>query len=158
MAELELTPKQRQALKGQAHALSATVLLGNQGLTDAVVKEIDRALAAHELIKVRVPGDEREEREAVYREVSDRLGAARVQSIGKLLVFYRPLPEGARPDTPARPAAPARSPKAPARAPSPVPKKAAANAGKSRSTASRGEVRRTTARTSAPRKPAGRAR
>ena len=105
MAELELTPKQRQALKGQAHALSATVLLGNQGLTDAVVKEIDRALAAHELIKVRVPGDEREEREAIYREVADRLGAARVQSISKLLVFYRPLPEGARPDTPARRAA-----------------------------------------------------
>ena len=155
MAELELTPKQRQALKGRAHALSATVLLGNQGLTDAVVKEIDRALAAHELIKVRVPGDEREARDAIYREVAERLNAARVQSIGKLLVFYRPLPEDSKPAT-AKPAAPARSPKAPA--PAPRPKKAAGNAGAGRSTASRGEVRRSTARTSAPRKPAGRAR
>ena len=155
MAELELTPKQRQALKGRAHALSATVLLGNQGLTDAVVKEIDRARAAHELIKVRVPGDEREARDAIYREVADRLGAARVQSIGKLLVFYRPLPEDARPVA-AKAVAPARSPKAPAQAPRP--KKAAGNAGAARSTASRGEVRRSTARTSAPCKPAGRAR
>jgi putative YhbY family RNA-binding protein len=156
MAELELTPKQRQVLKGQAHALSATVLLGNQGLTDAVVKEIDRALAAHELIKVRVPGDERDARNAIYREVAERLNAARVQSIGKLLVFYRPLPEDSKPAAAARPAAPTRSPKAPAQAPRP--KKAAGNAGPARSTTTRGEVRRSTARTSAPRKPAGRAR
>jgi RNA-binding protein len=155
MAELELTPKQRQALKGRAHALPATVLLGNQGLTAAVVKEIDRALAAHELIKVRVPGDERETRDAIYREVAERLNAARVQSIGKLLVFYRPLPEDAKPAATKTPA-PARSPKAPAQAPRP--KKAAGNTGAARSTASRGEVRRSTPRTSAPRKPAGRTR
>ncbi len=92
MAQIQLDPKQRQALKGRAHALDPVVLLGAQGLTDAVLKEIDRALATHELIKVRVPGDDRDEREAMFRQVADQLGAACVQAIGKLLVFWRPLP------------------------------------------------------------------
>ncbi len=92
MAEIPLTPKERQALKGRAHRLDPVVLLGAQGLSDAVIREIDRALTAHELIKVRVPGDEREEREALFLQLADRLGAARVQAIGKLLVFYRPKP------------------------------------------------------------------
>ena len=108
MAEILLTPKERQALKGRAHRLDPVVLLGAQGLSEAVVKEIDRALTAHELIKVRVPGDERETREALFMQLAERLGAARVQAIGKLLVFFRPKP--------AEPAAKAaqRSPKAPA--------------------------------------------
>ncbi len=96
MAEIPLTPKERQVLKGRAHGLDPVVLLGAQGLSEAVVKEIDRALTAHELIKVRVPGDEREQREALFVAVADRLGAARVQAIGKLLVFYRPKPERTR--------------------------------------------------------------
>jgi putative YhbY family RNA-binding protein len=93
MAEIQLTPKQRQQLKGAAHRLDPVVLLGAGGLTDAVVREIDRALTAHELIKVRVPGDDRAEREDIFREVAERLGAARVQMIGKLLVLFRPRPE-----------------------------------------------------------------
>lgn len=120
MPEIQLTPKQRQQLKGAAHRLDPVVLLGAGGLTDAVVKEIDRALTAHELIKVRVPGDDRTEREDVFREVAERLGAARVQMIGKLLVLFRPRPEpqqpsntapGAGKPTPAkaRPIAPARA-------------------------------------------------
>jgi putative YhbY family RNA-binding protein len=95
MAEIELTPKQRQQLKGAAHRLDPVVLLGAGGLTDAVVREIDRALTAHELIKVRVPGDDRTEREDIFRTVAERLGAARVQSIGKLLVLFRPRPDEA---------------------------------------------------------------
>jgi len=92
MAEIELTPKLRQQLKGAAHRLDPVVLLGASGLTDAVVKEIDRALTAHELIKVRVPGDDRAQREDIFRALAERLGAARVQSIGKLLVLFRPKP------------------------------------------------------------------
>ncbi len=92
MAEIELTPKQRQQLKGAAHRLAPVVLLGAGGLTDAVVREIDRALAAHELIKVRVPGDDRAQRDGIFRTVAERLGAARVQMIGKLLVLFRPRP------------------------------------------------------------------
>lgn len=120
MAEIPLTPKQRQQLKGAAHRLDPVVLLGAAGLTDAVVKEIDRALSAHELIKVRVPEDDRAERDDVFREVAERLGAARVQMIGKLLVLFRPRPEPPPPSktapragrsTPAkaRPIAPARA-------------------------------------------------
>ncbi|HQR20447.1 MAG TPA: ribosome assembly RNA-binding protein YhbY [Burkholderiaceae bacterium] len=93
MPEIGLTPKERQALKARAHGLKPVVLLGNSGLSTPVMKEIDRALAAHELIKVRVPGDDRDERDAVFAEVAESLSAARVQAIGKLLVLYRPAPD-----------------------------------------------------------------
>lgn len=96
MPELELTPKQRQQLKGAAHRLDPVVLLGAGGLSDAVVKEIDRALTAHELIKVRVPGDDRAQRDDIFRAVAERLGAARVQTIGKLFVLFRPRPDRAK--------------------------------------------------------------
>lgn len=95
-AELQLTPKERQALKGRAHKLNPVVLLGNAGLSEAVLKEIDRALQAHELIKIRVPSDDEAERAQMFSEIATRLSAARVQSIGKVLVLYRPLPEGER--------------------------------------------------------------
>jgi RNA-binding protein len=98
MAEIPLTPKQRQALKARAHALKPVVLLGAAGLTPAVVNEIDRALAAHELIKIRVPGDDRAQREAMWASLADTLAAARVQSIGKLLVLFRPTPDDAADD------------------------------------------------------------
>jgi putative YhbY family RNA-binding protein len=93
MAEIPLTAKERQALKARAHPLKPVVLLGAAGLTPAVVKEIDRALAAHQLIKVRVPGDDRSEREAVFAALAGDLSAARVQAIGKLLVLFRPVPD-----------------------------------------------------------------
>lgn len=93
MAALELTPKERQALKARAHGLKPVVLLGSKGLNPSTFAEIDRALTAHELIKVRVPGDDRDEREAQFARIADHLSAARVQSIGKLLVLFRPTPE-----------------------------------------------------------------
>jgi RNA-binding protein len=109
MAEIELTPRQRQELKGAAHRLEPVVLLGAGGLSEAVVKEIDRALTAHELIKVRVPGDDRIARDDIFRDVAERLGAARVQMIGKLFVLFRP-----NPDKTEESAANVRSTKAPA--------------------------------------------
>jgi len=108
MPEIQLTPKERQALKARAHGLKPVVLLGNSGLSAPVMKEIDRALAAHELIKVKVPGDDREERESLFAEVAEALSAARVQAIGKLLLFYRPAPDEASAKS-ARPARPAKS-------------------------------------------------
>jgi len=93
MSELTLTRDERLRLRARAHHLNPVVLLGAAGLTEAVFKETDRALTAHELIKVRIPGDARDEREAVCAQLADRLGAARVQVIGKLLVLYRPRPE-----------------------------------------------------------------
>lgn len=82
--------EQRKFLKAQAHALKPVVMIGAQGLTEAVVQETDRALKAHELIKVRVLGDDREAREAWLDELCTALDAAPVQHIGKLLVLYRP--------------------------------------------------------------------
>ena len=142
MAEIPLTPKERQALKGRAHRLDPVVLVGAQGLSEAVVKEIDRALTAHELIKVRVPGDERQAREALFIAVAERLGAARVQAIGKLLVFYRPRPPA--PDSEPND----RSTKAPrARADG-----RRTTAGPGRGSKGRDEVRRTQPRRVAPRR------
>lgn len=92
MPELMLDKDFRVALKGQAHALNPVVLLGTAGLTNAVFAEVDRALNAHSLIKVRVPLDDRSERETIFADLADRLGAARVQAIGKLIVLYRPPP------------------------------------------------------------------
>ena len=93
MAEIQLTPKERQALKALAHGLKPVVLLGSAGLSPSVVKEIDRALLSHELIKVKVPGDDRTEREELFASLAESLSAARVQAIGKLLVLFRPAPE-----------------------------------------------------------------
>lgn len=91
MTELILERSERLSLRSQAHHLSPVVLLGASGLTDAVLHEIDRALACHGLIKVHVPSDERAERVEIYAGVADKLGAARVQMIGKMLIFFRPV-------------------------------------------------------------------
>lgn len=87
---LQLNPEQRKFLKAQSHSLKPVVMIGNGGLSAAVINEADRALNAHELIKVRVLGDDREAREAWFAELCAALGAAPVQHIGKLLVLYRP--------------------------------------------------------------------
>jgi len=84
-----LTPAQRQHLKGLAHGLQPVVMIGNQGLTTAVLKEVERALAAHELIKVKAASDEAETRRAWMDEICTATGAAPVQQIGKVLVVYR---------------------------------------------------------------------
>ena len=122
MTELTLTRDERLRLRGLAHHLNPVVLLGAAGLTDAVLKETDRALTAHELIKVRIPGDDRDEREAVGARLAERLCAARVQAIGKLLVLYRPRPEE---EAPARAAVAPRRPRAatPAAGSRPMPAK-----------------------------------
>lgn len=93
MPELILGSAQRQHLKARAHELRPVVLLGSAGLTDAVLREIDRALVAHELVKIRVPDDDREQRAQVFNAVAEKLSAAKVQSIGKTIVLFRPSPE-----------------------------------------------------------------
>jgi putative YhbY family RNA-binding protein len=93
MAELELSRDERLALKARAHHLDPVVLLGHAGLTDAVLREIDRALTAHELVKIRVPLDDRAQREQWHAQIAEQLAAARVSAIGKLLIVFRPAPE-----------------------------------------------------------------
>ncbi|MEO7242348.1 MAG: YhbY family RNA-binding protein [Variovorax sp.] len=90
MPALSLTPTQRRAHRGDAHHLDAVVLVGNDGLTPAVKKEVDAALNAHGLIKVRVFSDDRAARNTMLDTLADELGAAPVQHIGKLLVLWRP--------------------------------------------------------------------
>lgn len=92
MPAIELTIAERKAHRADAHHLDPVVMVGNDGLTPAVKKETDAALNAHGLIKVRVQGDDREAREAIYRELCDSLSAAPIQHIGKLLVLWRPKP------------------------------------------------------------------
>jgi RNA-binding protein len=90
---VKLTPAERSALRSEAHALNPVVIIGDAGLTPAVLKEIDASLDAHGLIKVRVFGDDREARIEIYETICEKLGAAPVQHIGKLLVLYRPQKE-----------------------------------------------------------------
>ncbi|QNA88681.1 ribosome assembly RNA-binding protein YhbY [Massilia sp. Dwa41.01b] len=90
---LKLTPAERSALRAEAHGLNPVVMIGEAGLTESVMKEIAASLDAHGLIKVRVFGDDREARVAMYEQISTELDAAPVQHIGKLLVLYRPKKE-----------------------------------------------------------------
>ena len=88
-----LSRDERLRLKSESHHLDPVVLLGANGLTEAVLKEIDRALTAHQLVKVRTAPSERHEREQMFAEVAEQLGAARIQLIGRLMVLFRPAPE-----------------------------------------------------------------
>lgn len=89
---LQLTPAQRQTLKGRAHRLHPTIMVGAAGLTAEVLKEIDLALKSHELIKIRVLNEGPSGRKAYIDEICRALGAAPVQHIGKILVVFRPRP------------------------------------------------------------------
>lgn len=93
---INLTPAERSALRSEAHGLNPVVMIGEAGLTPSVMKEIGASLDAHGLIKVRVFGDDREARVAMYEEICEKLDAAPVQHIGKLLVLYRPKKEAAK--------------------------------------------------------------
>ena len=92
MPQIQLTIAQRKAHRAEAHHLDPVVMIGNDGLTAGVTKEIDAALKAHGLIKVRVLGDDRTQREEMFQTLASDLGAAPIQHIGKLLVFWRPKP------------------------------------------------------------------
>lgn len=88
-----LNARQRAQLKARAHALEPIVQLGHAGLTDAVVTETDRALTAHELIKIRVGGADRDERASVIDDLCARTDAALVQRVGRVAVLWRPRPD-----------------------------------------------------------------
>ncbi len=92
---LGLSPAARRALRARAHPLHPVVMIGQQGLTPAVAHEIDLALTAHELIKVRVLGEGRDARESLLARICAELGCAPVQHLGRLLVLWRPRPEEA---------------------------------------------------------------
>jgi len=90
---MTLNAAQRRELKARAHALNPVVMISDAGLTPSVLHEIDVSLKSHELIKIRVFGDDRVARAAMIDDISTKLDAALVQHIGKILVIYRPRPE-----------------------------------------------------------------
>ena len=89
---LALTPSERRDLRARAHRLDPMVSVGRQGLTPPVLHEIDVNLLAHELVKVRVFGADRDQRKVVLARICAELEAAPVQHIGRLLVVWRPAP------------------------------------------------------------------
>lgn len=100
-----LTPAGRRALRAKAHHLQPVVTIGQHGLTPAVLHEIDLALQKHELIKVRVFSDARDQREAMLEQMCADMDCAAVQHLGKVLVLWRSNPELKKPaPRPARPA------------------------------------------------------
>jgi RNA-binding protein len=90
---MAVNDKQRRHLKGLAHKLKPVVQIGNNGLTDNVIAEIDNALSHHELIKVRVSGQERAERKAMLDEIAERSQSDLVLVIGNIGGFYRAAKE-----------------------------------------------------------------
>jgi putative YhbY family RNA-binding protein len=89
---LQLSTGEKRDLRARAHNLNPVVSIAENGLTESVLKEIDVNLKAHELIKIRVYGDSRDDREAYLARICEELGAAAVQHIGKLLIVFRPAP------------------------------------------------------------------
>jgi RNA-binding protein len=87
--QMNLSNKQMQYLKGLAHPLKPVVQLGNNGLTEGVLAEIENALGFHELIKVKVPSDDKEEKQLIMNAIIGETKAIQVQAIGHVLVMYR---------------------------------------------------------------------
>jgi RNA-binding protein len=94
---MRITQKQRRWLKGQVHHLRPVVLLGQAGLTDRVLAEIDGALTHHELIKIKVSAGDRALRDALVAEIAGRTSSELVNRVGNMAAFYRPNPEKREP-------------------------------------------------------------
>ena len=88
-----LSPRQRAQLQARAHALEPVVYIGHAGASAAVLDEVDRSLTAHGLIKVKLAGADREERQALVETLCTHTGAAAVQQVGRVLVLWRPRPD-----------------------------------------------------------------
>jgi len=86
---MNLSTKQKQHLKGLAHNLKPVVMLGTNGLTEAVLAEIDIALNHHELVKVKIASEDRETKILIIDAIVRETGAEKIQTIGKVLVLYR---------------------------------------------------------------------
>jgi RNA-binding protein len=92
---MSLTARERAHLKARAHALEPVVQVGQAGVTAELVAEVDRALTAHELIKVRIGGTDREQRVALGDELAGRTNAAVVHRVGKVVILWRARPSEA---------------------------------------------------------------
>lgn len=100
---LSITSKHRRELKALAHNINPVVIIGKIGLSASIIAELENGLSHHELIKVKVQIDDREARKEILEEICQQLNAAPVQQIGKILVIYRPKPEGTEESSPPPP-------------------------------------------------------
>ena len=94
---MELSPRMRRSLRARAHALKPVVLVGEAGISEALVAEAERALEDHELIKVRLPAVDREARSSLAETLCRALAATEVQAIGRVRVLYRERAAAAAP-------------------------------------------------------------
>lgn len=88
---MSLTTKEKQHLKGRAHSLKPVIMIGSNGVTPAVIKEVDRALDDHELIKIRIQGADRDARQIMVDDIAAQTNSEMIQLIGAIGVFYRKL-------------------------------------------------------------------
>lgn len=86
---MSLTPSQRRYLRGLAHPLKPVLMLGAKGVTASLLAELEHALDDHELIKVKLPAGEREDRETALNQLLGASRAEKVQTIGHVAVLYR---------------------------------------------------------------------
>ena len=91
-----LASNQVRHLRALAHSLKPVVMLGANGLTDAVLAEIELAIAHHELIKVKLAGEDRDERRSIADAICEQLGAVNVQILGHNLIAFRAKPKDSK--------------------------------------------------------------
>ena len=139
----QLDSADRRGLRARAHALRPVVIVSGAGLADSVMAETVRCLEAHELIKIRVLGDDRPQREQLLAQICERTGASPVQHIGKILVVYRERPGSPAPQRAPEARFKARTKAPPRRKPGTVPRDNTARAeGRERSPPRRASRRR----------------
>ena len=91
---MTLSKDKIRELRGQAHTLNPIVMLGNKGYTEAVQAELERALFDHELIKIRISGFERAEKQQLAQEIADNHHAELIQILGHTVILYRKRTSG----------------------------------------------------------------
>lgn len=86
---MSLSPRERQAFKAKAHSLKPVIIVGANGISDALIAEAEHAITAHELIKIKIAGAERDERKAMAEQLAQRLNAEFIQLLGNIVTLYR---------------------------------------------------------------------
>lgn len=99
---MPLSNNQIKHLRSLAHSLRPVVMIGQHGLTDNVMAELEAALLHHELVKIKIASDDREERKALAETLAQQTGSETVQVIGKVLVLFKRNSKKPRVDLPTR--------------------------------------------------------
>ena len=88
-----MNKKRKYQLKAEAHHLKPVILLGNQGLTDSVQQEIDNALSAHQLIKIKIPVSDKDERNKIIDEICNQQQSVHIDTVGHIAIIWRKNPD-----------------------------------------------------------------